>query len=733
MTKSSPVTPDYAHQVIIFLFHLLVLIGPFFFTWVNEELFEFNKMILVYGFSILIGLAWLWRMLINKKLLWKRTSLDIPLAIFLVSQLISTLLSIHPRTSIFGYYTRFHGGLLSTISYLVLYYALVNNFDFKQLKRLLFSIFAGALGASLYALPEHFGHSPSCLLISGRFNVDCWVQKVQDRVFGTFGQPNWLAAYAVMLLPLGLAVFLENQISQAKDRFYQHLSLLTASASVTLLLALIYTKSRSGFLGLAVGLSLGVVGLIIWYLRDWRHKTVRSGASFRNFWLLGGLLGGIILWNGTPFTPGLAGWLKAPPSLTAPAAPTADQPPTNQPVANRLDEGGTDSGEIRKIVWSGAFEVWKRYPLFGSGVETFAYSYYRDRPLAHNLVSEWDFLYNKAHNELLNYLATTGVVGLASYLLIFFWFGLKVWRRLWKKDLGLHHQQEKILSLGLAAGLAALFVSNLLGFSTVMVTVLMYLYFAFWAILTQPQTPPAKKQLPIKPIKLEGWDYVGLSGSGIVAGLLLLQVFTIWRADYLFTRGSRLIDAGDLGQGAPLIQTAIELRPHEDLFYDKLGSTFGQAALFFAEQKKLPEAQAAAESALGMSSLALELNPVNLNIYKSRIRLLITLGALDEQLLIEAQKTTRAAMVLAPTDAKLVFNLGVITGVLGDTEGAINALRQAIAMKDNYIQARHYLADIYLENKQPTLALEQLRHILRYSPDDLDTRSQAASIEAQLR
>jgi putative inorganic carbon (hco3(-)) transporter len=59
----------------------------------------------------------------------------------------------------------------------------------------------------------------------------------------------------------------------------------------------------------------------------------------------------------------------------------------------------------------GAWELTKKYPLFGSGVETFAYSYYNVRPVEHNLVTEWDFLYNKAHNEFLNYAATTGFVG----------------------------------------------------------------------------------------------------------------------------------------------------------------------------------------------------------------------------------------------------------------------------------------------------------------------------------
>ena len=34
------------------------------------------------------------------------------------------------------------------------------------------------------------------------------------------------------------------------------------------------------------------------------------------------------------------------------------------------------------------------------------------------MTSEWDYLYNKAHNEYLNYLTTTGIVGLGTHLLL---------------------------------------------------------------------------------------------------------------------------------------------------------------------------------------------------------------------------------------------------------------------------------------------------------------------------
>lgn len=718
--KKSPPVPDFAQRLIVILFHLLVLTVPFFFTWVNEELFEFNKMLLVYGFTIVIALVWIWRMILQKKVLFERTYLDWPIWAFLISQVISTIFSIHPHTSFFGYYTRFNGGLLSTFSYITLYYALTSNLNKKQIKGLLFSIFLGALGVTLYAIPEHFGHSPSCLMIAGDFGVDCWVQKVQERVFGTFGQPNWLAAYTILLLPVGVSLFVNRQVEQKKQLINQRLGLFAGGVALALLLTTIFTQSRSGFLGLGVAMIGWLVGLGLLFWRDYQFKP--TGFPWSNTLKIFGLLTIIVVIFGSPYTPKLANLLKSQPT----SQPDVVEPA--QPVGNRLEIGGTDSGEIRSIVWQGAVAVWRRYPIFGSGVETFAYSYYRDRPMAHNLVSEWDFLYNKAHNELLNYLATTGLVGLLTYLSLFGWFGYQVVRFLLKPDKKHQKMADKILVLGLTAGLVALFISNTLGFSTVMVAVLMFLFFAIFGILQKVEQP----EVMTLQLNLVARDKVALGLSTAVALFLLYQVINIWRADYLYTLGVRLLGAGQISQGGPLIEQAIKLRPDEELFYDKYATVLAQAAILFVDQKKLPEAQSAAQSAIVMSNKALKLNPVHLNLYKTRIRLFSTLGSLDNELLEEALTTSLEAIKLSPTDPKLVFNLGLINQAMGDDEQALENYKRAIEMKPDYVQARKYLADFYLQRLEPMLAFEQLNEVLTYFPDDEETKQKIASISTKV-
>ena len=162
----------------------------------NYELFEYNKMMAVYALTVMIVGAWLVKSIHQGKLRITRTPLDIPIVLFFSSQLLSSLFSIDPHVSWFGYYSRFNGGMFSIISYILLYYALVSNLSsVSHWSRLLKAALATASVVALYGIAERFG-----------IDRHLWVQDVQSRVFSTLGQPNWLAAYLVVLVPISMAL-----------------------------------------------------------------------------------------------------------------------------------------------------------------------------------------------------------------------------------------------------------------------------------------------------------------------------------------------------------------------------------------------------------------------------------------------------------------------------------------------------------------------------------------------
>ena len=691
-------------QKLIFVtFNLLFFLTPFIFTWMNQELFEFSKMLFVYLLTTIIAALWLTRMVVTQKLIFKRSKLDYFLLAFLVSQVISTLFSLHPRTSWFGYYTRFNGGLLSTITYITLFYAFVSNIKKTQLKAIYSSLFLSALIISLYAIPEHFAHSPSCWLITQKFDTNCWSDNNNPRfrVFATFGQPNWLAAFLITIIPLNIDSFLKKK--KWLDRLYL---ILVLGAST---LALLFTKSRSGLLGLGVAL----VFYAFWKI------LLNKKERLNNFLKLSGVALIILLislFTGTPFTPKLSDLLQGKTNISE-ATPVAE-----------TQAGGTPSEEIRKIVWQGAIKIWQRYPIFGSGVETFAYSYYLDRPLAHNLVSEWDFLYNKAHNELLNFLANSGLVGLVSYLTLFvmiFYLGLKQF---------LNNKKDS-RSLAILAGLLAMFISNFFGFSTVMSNLLLFGLFAI--VIMNEKNEKNEKLATIENIdkteKINNIEYFLYALIGLGAILTSSKVWHIWQADYLFTQGQNTFEQGLYPSGLSTIQEAIKKSPKEAFFYDELAGDLAQWSIVTAKNGQSTASAQLAQKAIESNSYALELNPVHLNFYKSQARIYIRLAQLDSRLYSYAEQALKKAITLSPTDAKLYYNLGLVLEVLGKDEEALQNMEYAIEIKSNYLQARDELARIYFGQGELEKAKGQYLYSLEnIAPDDELVKEKLAIVEASL-
>lgn len=709
--------PDTFQMIIAGTFNAMLLTVPLFFTFTTEELFEFNKMFLTYFYALCILLVWGARMIFYRQFIFRTTKLDIPIALFVLSQLLSTLFSIHPYTSLLGYYTRFHGGLLSTITYVSLYYAFVSNVESKQLRGFFYSAFGAATLVGIYGILEHFGHSFSCYLVTSgaSFGTDCWIQDVKNRVFATFGQPNWLAAYMITLLPLGI------YIGQTTRKTWE--KYLWILVTTLLFVTVLYTRSRSGILGLGIGLAIyaGFVSYV-W----WKERELRPREFFNKHWPLAtiiGLCALLFVFVEHPFSPNLSQYFK--PSAT----PAVTQAISEEIApANRLDVGGSDSGEIRKIVWKGAIAVWRRYPIFGSGVETFAYSYYQDRPAEHNNVSEWDFLYNKVHNEFLNFLATTGLVGLVSYCTLLGSFSFLTTKRI-HQAIKLENYDRALFYGSLVAGVAALSISNFFGFSTVMVSILLFLFFAISEIFDIS----IQKTFPEK-ISLTNLQYTLFTTLSIVGLLGMYFLYSYHSADVAYTKAKAYFAQNELGTGLDYMAEAIRKNPQEALFYDTLANEYQTYALDFANAGFATQAAVLKDRSVMASQATLDLNDRHINYYKTRARILINLAQLDPTLLPQAEETLLQAQRLAPTDPKLVYNLGLVAVWQSKTAEGIGYLEKSIALKSDYELPRIQLAKAYESQGDLAKALAQWQYITtNLNPNNAEAQTKIASLSAKLR
>jgi len=733
---------------IIFFFVPLVMFGS------TSELFEFNKMWFTFGITLIISFAWIVKSIIQKQFRIQKTPLDLAILLFLLSQTISTLFSWDFHVSFWGYYSRFNGGLLSLISYIILYYAFVSNLisenennktdnskGTKVVKNILSVSLASGVFVALWGIPSHFGYDPTCLVFRGSLDVSCWTADFQPkvRIFSTLGQPGWLAAYLAVLLPISFYYLIKNykQNEHQKKSSFLRLSFPTKPKSIffSLLylvciilfsLSLVYSVSRSAIL--AVLFSLGLFFVIyIW------HQYKRGLINLPILFIFLGVTV-YILSNQTLIKFNLN--LGMDTNLQKPAEKSQAEKPHQEAL------GGTDSGKIRKLVWTGAIETWKNYPIFGTGVETFAFAYYKYKPAAQNLTSEWNFLYNKAHNEFLNYLATTGIFGLGTVLFLIASFLYLTLKRIKDSVLKPREHPLSFLTLALICSYISILITDFFGFSVVIINLYFFLIPAFvlsWEKLINPN----KKILIPKAIsenidmsKISPYQWTTITVISLITLYFLYTLYVYWEADKLYAYGSNLDKAGYTNEAYKYLHEAVKKRGSEPVFKDALiTNNANLAAQMLLKENKISSEEAQQASAIAQEAIntsnELTLNySNNIVFWKSRVRMFYTLSQIDSRFLPQALEAIRRASSLAPNDASILYNHGVLEGQNGNINEAIRILEKAVALKPDYRDLHYALGLFYHQaavDKNGKImnqeffqkAVDQMNFILqRLSPND---------------
>lgn len=614
-------------------------------------------------------------MILLKKIIIKKTYFDIPIIIFLLSEILSTIFSIDRHTSLFGYYGRFNGGLISIIVYLILFYAFVSNIKKESLMTVLKTSLIASLLVILWGLPGKLGYDLSCFLFLGQLNNNCWTDQFRpfERMFSTLGQPNWLGAYLAINFFIAFYFF----ISQEKYKKYFIYLVLTFSA-------ILFTRSRSALAAVIVGFTPFIVYLII-------NKN-KLKIFFNKLKYLGLALVILVLFFKTGI--GKVDKLIDPKTylnlIRVNKKQDTQKAATVSAVKQNITEATTnvtESFDIRKIVWKGAIELGKRYPVLGTGVETFAYSYYFVRPVAHNLTSEWDYLYNKAHNEFLNYLATTGFIGLLSYVLMigtvcFF---------LIKKS------KNNLLHLCLFGSYITISVTNFFGFSTTTVNLFFYLIPAIVILLNQTESEPEEENKTS--LKLTSIQKILTAFLSIVGLYLISSVVRYWLADINYAQGDKYYKSGYYQASAQYFQTALNLR-NEHVYEDKMAYSLANLASSDSANKENGQADKIMKLAQYYNEKSINASPKNILYWKTRAKIyyVFFLITSDQKQINTSLEALSYAAKIAPTDPKIPLFQSQFYALMADEEKnllkkeqyknlAFEEINKTLELKPNYEDA----------------------------------------------
>lgn len=715
----------------------MLLIVPLIFYTKTHDVFEFNKITAFRFFTILAAMAFFSRQIIRGSLDLRLSSLWPPLAAVGGTALIATLFSNNQLTSLLGVYEDFEG-IITVANYLLLWLVLHQTTQtISDVKKYLLMIAVAGTLATGYGLAQNFG------VDFIRWNPNTYTAA---RMFGSLGNPNFLAAYALMSLPLAWIFFMTSRKLSGK--------LIYLCMTIIMLLAIFFTKSRGAFYGLVAEVMVFTVYLI--------YDQIKGGD----------------LWQRNKK------WLMV---VVLLAALTLLAPQVRQTVRTTITRtvATLDLAHIqmtpRLYIWKSALIMMKDKPWFGSGLDTFQITFPKYRlPLYWQL--EWNGTPEKAHNFFLQIGATTGFLGLGAWLWLLVTYGAII-IVLFRK---LQGDRRHLLAAMVLAQVGFL-VQNQFNFTVIAYGSVFWFLLALAPVVHRQE---ADRDTMIQD-RLMQWKQLSVRQTVMVSlvGLIgLASLFwsvRVWAADIYFKRGIIFMSRGYAPQAVTELERAVRINPLREIYWVKTGIAYETMAKGHADQltylkkaehihqhtismnqlngynfnnlgrvykywgdnldpKQLEAAETAAKQAvvrdpynayfnLDLASIYISLKKWDqveqtathlINLFPDFAMPYAYLGYValmrgekkkaEQQLSLAAEKNWRGDL---HTRSSTLSNLGFVRAELGKLNGALKVFDEALKLKPKYVQARYNKALVLERLGENQLAINEYRTILSQAPN----------------
>jgi tetratricopeptide (TPR) repeat protein len=524
---------------------------------------------------------------------------------------------------------------------------------------------AGTL-ASLYGICQYFNFEfiwPSVLNPYG------------GRSVSSFGNPNFLSSFNVLLLPVAVACFIEARTTGRR--------LIYGAAALILEAALLCTMTRSSWAG-----ALAAVSLLALF-PDLRRAAL---AAPRPCGMLGAAaLAVVLLWPASSIA---AGYTPSVISRLTEIGQAAQSDLPYSPLHQRL------------LIWGCAWLMGAENPLTGKGWGLFElfYPFYQ----GHLLDSFDSFVFlrthaNNAHNEVLEFWAQTGLLGLG--VVAWMWTTFFRSARRWAGSARLPGVWAAAV-----AGVAGVLVDNMLNVS---------LHFAVPGFLFWWMAGLAMGGAPGRAV-VEGAGRSPLAGDGdagrwralsrpglakaVAAAAILLSLgagwywLRVWQRETHYFAGFKLIRQGQLPQAIRELELSRAWGPREVNAVYELGNAYARAERFADADRTYAQALAAnagydeiyfniatvklsklkdPEGALDFYRMAWRINPLSAEVYNSLSAVLLQDPARHHD---EARAVLERATHFFPENAQHWHNLGFLRALEKRWDDAIAAYSRALAL-----------------------------------------------------
>ncbi len=632
--------------------------------------YELPKLLVLRTLIISLVILAILKIVATGKIVFKKTSLDLPLLTFLFILVLSTIFSIDPTRSILGEFHRYEG-LLTMTCYVLLVWLSVNSIKSEEnLNRVLDASIFGAFFVSLIGILQHYGLN----LLELPAHV--------GQTASTIGNSAFLSSYLALTFFVALARSFTAPI---------RMKIFSAITSVLAFTCLILTYSRSGWVGFAVGvLFLAALGVS-------QRKKIKINNLKKPIQLLGIAIITTLL-------------ILVALSSYAPLKKT-EGPSELETLKERTISAVRGGGTVatRFILWKSTLRATADRPLLGYGRDTLALVLPKYLPEEIHEI-EKNTYYDKAHNELLETLITTGILGLIAFL----WIIIALYRNS-LKTLGSIKKTDLALTLGgLLAGITACLVQLQFNPASVNFDYLLWIMMGLALSIGQLTTPKEKEiELP--------WVERGTPHYLAVFAISGLLIFTLYkttiepiRADFCFKEGFRAEFYEMSTEAINLFEKAADEKVGSEMYLLKLGDIY-KAKMESTTSKEYREYF---DKAIKAYEEARDLNPYSINPY---ISLGVIYGNYNQP--EKAAENFKKAIEIDPYMEGSHLGLGFAYFKMGKTNESIPELERAIELNPKCNKnAYNFLGRAYGVKKDWKNALEIVNKGLEIWPGDKELK-----------
>jgi len=374
-------------------------------------------------------------------------------------------------------------------------------------------------------------------------------------------------------------------------------------------------------------------------------------------------------------------------------------------------------------------------PILGNGPATFSTSWINYKPDSVNLSELWDVDFRYGYGLIPTYFATTGSLGIISWLLFFGMFIYLGFISLFKNTKT--STGKYIMTSSFVASLY-LWVMTIIYIPSFVNLFLTFIFTSIFVAALYREEFIKVKEFSISENPKYGFIYIFVVVGILIGSITIIYNFTEKFISNVYNQQAVVaFQSGDIQLAEQKIISALSLEQNDSLFIN-LSDIKQLLALQAQNNTELSDAdkstlfQEYLSGSIQSASAAIEYNPSNYKNFLYLGQIFTDLVSLEiEGVEGRAIEFIEEARRLNPKNPKISLALARIYSATGDFEKAKELINEAIEKKSNYTDAVYLLSQINVQEGEIETAIENVRLTTLIRPNDPVTYFQLGLLQYQ--